>query len=327
MRSGIERRQALLRVGSLALLGSRVCAAPTQTGFVPHVLGANTAVTGYGLFEAVRLIRGLGFRTIEVQNLVGVPEPTPGVFPGFRFDRASDELKGRIRESLADFACVTTHLPYNGLEYFARTGKEAARAMETLEMSLEATAFLGAKIAVMHPKPCPDRSLAEAWPMMIRRFRRWGDIAKEHGFRLALETGYPLSVADFVRLVHEVDHKDVGAAIDVGHQSRYAELEQRVRPEDRGTPGGIAAYNDINIKLVERLGEKLIHFHIHDVEPESWREHKPLIHGFIDYPRLIERLRELDYQGVMVFEIGGPASEMPGYLADAKRQLQTCLRQ
>ena len=44
---------------------------------------------------------------------------------------------------------------------------------------------------------------------MIKRFRHWGDMAQQRGFRLALETGYPLSVAEFVRLIREIDHENV----------------------------------------------------------------------------------------------------------------------
>ena len=287
--------------------------------FPAHFIGANTAIEGYGLFECIDLLRRLGFRTIEVQDLDGVPEPTPGRYPGFRLHEADEELRARVREALQGFDCVTTHLPYWGLEYFSSEDKEARHGIETMERALETTAFLGAKIGVVHPKPGPGMSLKQTWPLMIRRFRRWGDLAKASGFRLALETGYPLSVEDFVRLVYEVDHDSVGATIDVGHQGRYQELVDRVNPEARGTPEGIRAYNDINMELVERLGEKLIHFHIHDIEPDTWVEHKPLIYGFIDYPRLLAQLREIRYQGLLVFEIGGPPAEMPGYLADAKR--------
>ncbi len=240
--------------------------------FVPHFLGANTAISGYGLFEAIDLLRKLGFQSIEIQNLLGTPEPTRDKYPGFRLDEADDDLKSRIKQALRDFQLVTTHLPYNGLEYFSPGGEQARIGMETMEMALEATAFLGAKIGVVHPKPGPGMSLKETWPFMIRRFRRWGDMAKAGGFRLALETGYPTSVDDFIRLVHEVDHDRVGATIDVGHQGRYEELARRVRPENRGT-------------------------------------------------RLIRRLREIKYEGVLVFEIGGPPAEMPTYLANAKRKL------
>ena len=40
---------------------------------------------------------------------------------------------------------------------------------------------------------------------------------------------------------------------------------------------------------------------------------------------MIRRLRELNYQGVLVFEIGGRPELMPGYLADVKRKLEEFL--
>lgn len=98
-----------------------------------------------------------------------------------------------------------------------------------------------------------------------------------------------------------------------------------MKPEDRGPAAGIKAYNDLNLELVDRLGAKLIHLHVHDIEPSTWREHKPMIYGFVDHERLIRRLREISYKGVMVLEIGGPAAEMPSYLQDAKRKLEQLL--
>ncbi len=54
---------------------------------------------------------------------------------------------------------------------------------------------------------------------MIRQFRHWCDIARQNIFRLAIKTGYPDSVKEFVRLIQEIDHSHVGATIDVEHQS------------------------------------------------------------------------------------------------------------
>ncbi|MCP5113480.1 MAG: sugar phosphate isomerase/epimerase [bacterium] len=307
-------------------LSSLACLIPARAAFVPYVVGANTAVTGYGLFEAIALIRKLGFPTIEVQNLVGVPEPTPGEFPGFELHRIDAAQKRRLTEALAGFEHITTHLPYTGLEYSAAPGPQATAGIDAVDRAIAATAFLGAKIAVLHPKPGPDMTLEQTWPIMLSRLRRWGEMAARAGFRIALETGFPRSVKDFVRLVEEVNHPHVGACLDVGHQSRYAELVARVAPSEKATKKGIRAYNDINIELVERLGGKLIHLHVHDIEPDTWKEHKPLIHGFVDYPRLLAKLGEIDYRGVLMFEIGGPPEEMPGFLADAKEKLEAYLR-
>ena len=93
--------------------------------FPKHLIGANTAINGYGLFAAIDLLRDLGFRTIEIQNLVGAPEPTAGKFPGFRWEQSNDELRDRIKTALKDFELITTHLPYQGLEYFGSAGEQA----------------------------------------------------------------------------------------------------------------------------------------------------------------------------------------------------------
>ena len=70
---------------------------------------------------------------------------------------------------------------------------------------------------------------------MIRQFRHWCDIARQNIFRLAIKTGYPDSVKEFVRLIQEIDHSHVGATIDVEHQKNYTELLARVNSADKGT--------------------------------------------------------------------------------------------
>jgi sugar phosphate isomerase/epimerase len=284
-------------------------------------IGANTAITGWGLLEAIGLLRGIGFDTIEIHPM-GTPEATPGKFPGFQFDALSSQQKQAIRSALRGFRLVTTHLPYTGLDYFAADDAVAEAAVKVVDIALEGSAYFGARIAVLHPKPGTGQTPASEWPAMLKRIRRWGDMARRHRMRIALETGYPASVKDFVRLVRELDHPAVGATIDVGHQSRYAELITKVKPEDRATPQGIRAYNDTTLAIVEALGPKVIHFHVHDIDPATWKEHLPLGTGFVDYPRLFRQLDEIGYRGALVLEIGGPAEQMKGHLEDGKRRIE-----
>jgi sugar phosphate isomerase/epimerase len=129
-------------------------------------------------------------------------------------------------------------------------------------------------------------------------------------------------VAGFVRLVKEIDHPAVGATIDVGHQSRYAELVARVKPEERGTPAGIRAYNDTTLALVEGLGPKAFHLHVHDIDPATWQEHRPLGTGFVDYARLFALLDRMKFGGYLIFEIAGKAEEMERHLRDGKKTLE-----
>ena len=281
-------------------------------------LGANTAVTGYDFFHAVELIRKLRFPAIEIHPM-GEIAATPGRFPGFEFDRLSDADKERMKAALRGFAHVTSHLPYTDLKTFSSFGPIRDFSRSRVEVALEGSAYFGSKLCVLHAEPAP---LEDTWNERLALYRRWGDLAKKHDMKIAIETGFPASVKDFVRLIQAIDHSHVGATLDVGHQKAYAELTAKIPADKKGSPEGVKTYNDTNVELVEKLGSKLFHLHIHDIEPDTWAEHKPLVHGFVDYPRLIAALRRIGYSEILMFEIGGPADQMPDYLAEAKRKLE-----
>ena len=288
------------------------------------VLGANTAMMGYGLYRAIDAVRRLGFPTIEIHPM-GVPQATPEKYPGFEFDTLADTEKKKLRQSLEGFRRVTTHLPYIGLSPFAGDPKIATESLRKINVAMEATAYFKAELAVLHIIAPKDRPSAEAWPLYVRQLREWGDYAAKHRFKLAFETGHPASVGEFVRLAREVNHDAVGCTIDVGHQRGYKELVARVKPADKGTPEGIRAYNDTTLAIIDGLREKVLHLHVHDIDPATWAEHKPIGTGFVDYPRLIAKLRQIDYRGLLMFEIGGPGSEIEAVLADSKRKLEAFL--
>ncbi len=320
-----NRRQFLACASGWAAWGCGSSETPAQSAesvqaafeLAPYVVGANTAITGWGFFDAVKLVEEIGFRTIEVQNLMGRLEPTPGSWPGFRWGETPGEDRERIVASLRPFEYVTVHLPYPESTPYIEAGAE--KAVRALERELETAESVGARLAVLHPQPHGTDLYAD-WATAVERIRRWGSMAADRGFKLACETGTPNSVPDLVRFVEEIGHDNVGVTLDVGHQAGFEELAG-IEKASYAAEESVRAYNDLNIKIVESLGEKLIHFHVHDIEPETWAEHKPLIHGFIDYPRLIGKLREIEYAGVLVFEIGGDADKMPGYLRDAKSKL------
>jgi sugar phosphate isomerase/epimerase len=306
-------------LGALPAAGLRAAAARR-----PWAIGANTAITGWGLLEAIELLRRIGFAAIEIHPM-GAPEPTPGQYPGFRFDELTAGQQQEIRAALRGFRHVTTHLPYTGLDYFAADPAVASVAVKNVDVALQGSAYFGAELAVLHPKSGSGQTEAGQWKAMREGIRRWGDMARRHKMRIALETGYPASVAGFVRLVQEVGHPAVGAAIDVGHQSRYAELVAKVKPQDRATPAGIRAYNDTTLAIVEGLGPKVIHFHVHDIDPATWKEHLPLGTNFVDYPRLFAALERIRYRGHLIFEIGGKPEEMERHLRDGKWRFESLL--
>jgi sugar phosphate isomerase/epimerase len=315
----IETTRRSFLVGAAGGMLTAPCLAAGRP--MPTMLGANTAVTGYGLIEAIELIRQLEFPAIEIQPM-GVPQPTEGEFPGFDFDRLSGAQKRRIRRELSGFSHVTSHLPYVDLHSLSRFAPVAEFSRSRVETAIEGSAYFGSELVVLHPEEVRGRSLEQSWTEMIALYRRWGDMAKARKMKMALETGFPRSVREFTELIEAIDHSHVGATLDVGHQAHYTELLKRLGDRERGTPEATKAYNDVNMELVERLGPKLFHLHIHDIDPMTWAEHKPLEHGFVDYPRLLEALDRVDYKGILMFEIGGDPTRMADYLREAKKKLE-----
>ncbi len=317
----LNRRAFLSFAGGWATASLVGCIEPEPASdqspfeFVPHIVGANTAIQGAAFFEAIDIVQGLGFRTLEVLLVLGRLEATPDQHPGFRFNELTGEQKEKIRAALMPFDQVTVHLPFSGSYMLP----DEDNAVADLEISIEATGFMGAKVAVLHPQPRGTK-LEENRQTVIERTRKWGSMAADRGFQIACETSVPPSIPGLVRFIEEINHDNVGVTLDVGHQSGFEELSH-IKPEEYGTPERIKAYNDVNVKIVETLGDKLFHLHVHDIEPHTWNEHKPLVHGFIDYPRLLSALRRIRYPGVLIFEIGGEGDKMPDYLRDSKQKL------
>lgn len=312
----MRRRDCL--IGSFAL-------ALRAAGPGKDSIGANTAMAGYGLYQAIDALRRGGFATIEIHTM-GAPAAIPGKFPGFEFGAMADAEKRRLRRSLQGFRHVTTHLPYADLSPFAPDREIAGESLRKISLALDATAYFGAELAVLHVVPPKGVEFGEVRASAIRRIREWGDFAAAHRFKIGVETGYPASVEEFVAFVKAVGHDAVGCTIDVGHQSRYKELAARVRPEERSTLAGIRAYNDTTHAIIDGLPGKIFHFHVHDIARATWQEHRPIGTGFVDYPRLIEKLRQIDYRGLLVLEIAGPGTEIERLIADGKRRLEAYLQ-
>lgn len=283
-------------------------------------IGANTAIQGYSLSQAIQLIRQLHFPVIEIHPM-GRPQPTPKVFPGFQFDQLTTTEKAQIRAQLKPFQRITTHLPYSRLNWLSLKPEEKQEAIKTIDIALEGSAHFGASLAVLHPQPINHDTWKHRQSEYVDLIRRWATRAAELGVRVAIETGFPYSVNDFFSLIETIAHPNVGATIDVGHQGRFLELAT-IPAENRALPPSVRAYNDTTISLLNKLGPKIFHLHVHDIDPSTWVEHKPLVHDFVDYPRLFQTLHAIKYNGALVLEIGGPPEEMPANLKAARQKLQ-----
>ena len=284
-------------------------------------IGANTAIQGYSLSQAIQLIKVLQFEVIEIHPM-GRPQPTPKVFPGFQFDQLTSAEKSQIRAQLKPFKQITTHLPYSGLNWLSANPQEKQKAIQTVDIALEGSAYFGARTAVLHPQTLTQETWKARQGEYTEAILRWATNAAKLGVKIAVETGFPHSIDDFVSLIQSINHPNLGATIDVGHQGRFIELTSKIPAESRSLPASIKAYNDTTNTILARLGPKVFHLHVHDIDPETWVEHKPLVHNFVDYPRLYQTLASIDYKGSLALEIGGPPEQMPANLKEARAKLQ-----
>ena len=329
----LSRREFLAGTISVATVSKGGWAVPPKSSDSP-MIGSSAYILHLGLYEAIETIRELGFQAIELHP-EGRAEPMPHRRPGFHFDRLREAEKQKLRKAVEPFRRVSIHLPFHGLRpfYWRRFPSVAEFSIEQLKIAMEATAFLGAEMAVIHgPTRLSGKDLEQAWPKILRLYREFGDMAAKRKFRLAIETGHPRggqagdmpisppSVSDFVRLIREIDHDEVGCAVDLGHQYLYKEFRAQVNLKKPGRPDDIRIYNDVTHDIIDQLADKVFHFHMGDIDPIYWRDQKPIGAGGVDFPRLIEKLNKIQYKGLLIFELTAP--NMRKNLAESKRLLE-----
>jgi sugar phosphate isomerase/epimerase len=318
----MERRQ-FLKSGMLTVGTVLADSAGLLAALDSAVIGANV-ISGLGFYESLETLRKLGFRSVEIHPM-GLVQATPRHLPGFYFDRLTETEKRKIQGALKGFQHLSFHLPWVDWHPFSHFPPIAEFSIQQLKIALEAVSFFGAELANAHVARSEDRTWEEVWPEVVQRFREWGDLAAKGRFRLTIETGggSPPSVRDFVRLIREIEHPSVGCTVDVGHEIYFEEFQGQVKPADRSTPAGLRAYNDIIHRVIDQLGDKIFHLHVHDIDPGTWTDHHPIGTGVIDFPRLISKLNQMQYKGLLILEIAAP--DMVSSLADSKQRLEQYL--
>ena len=246
------------------------------------------SLAGYGLFEALRVARDLGFRS--VMGLPSGPNArhSLGTFPTFGLPNRDEAHVQRLRAALRPFRRVSVHQAWNTeWREWIDCAADLRAGMLTVHAGLPARLALAA----------PDRGDPRDW------LRRIADVAQARGIRVGVENEGG-TVGAFVHLIRTADHPNLGATLDVGHCAAFA----RVRTLDRAAPKAEELNSTIEA-LVRDLGEKLFLLHLHNVRAVDWRDHRSVPHGVIDYPRLFDSLSSTGYSGGFDIELEEPERE------------------
>jgi sugar phosphate isomerase/epimerase len=169
---------------------------------------------------------------------------------------------------------------------------QARRQEDTDRLSrhIEIAAELGVRNVVMHPggrqgaTTCAERDRVMA--LNVRAFRRLGDVAGDVGVRIGLENlmrrgaSMPYEMLD---LLSAIDHPAIGITLDTSHA------------------------NVVGLDLptvIGEFGQHLIATHISDNDG-SGDQHLTPGNGDIDWPPVVQALRQVGYEGLFNLEIPG----------------------
>lgn len=267
-------------------------------------LGSNTAsLAGLGLEEALEETARAGFQAVEMLAFDSM-EHSAGPIAGFWFDALSKTRRKRIFKLLEPFESRAMHLPFADERLMSYNRRIAELSRELVEEGIRAAKFFGASTAILHldaPTNMGGQPLGRHRRRAIDLLRRLADYAANRSVRLGMETMYPRSIHDFAGLVHETGHPALGATLDVGHVWQAAELDElrSAKPTRRL----LKRLNEVECELIDLLGPKLFHVHLHGLDPETLRDHRLPDTGVLDFPRIFAALDQIGYEGMLSLEL------------------------
>ena len=230
------------------------------------------------LVDSLRAIKALGFKYVELMTA------PPHLWPPSFSTQSRRELRNLIEELELELVAINpTFLDINMASPNPGIRTESVRQiMGQITLAHD----VGARIIVVmigkrHPLLAP--SVEFVW----REFAREGVLrcvehAEKHKVIFGLENGPSLFIetAEAMRdILHEVDSPWMKAVFDVANATMAEDVESGL----------------------ETIKNELIHVHLSDTDSGKW-SHAPVGMGVIDFKRVAEKLREIDFSGVSILE-------------------------
>lgn len=263
----------------------------------PSRIGVSTAgLLDRDIVTALKDGRTALFDSVEVSAFEGY-HFAGGQVPGFSFDQMDDAAREELWAATAEYAEVAVHAPFKDVVMFAAEESVLEASRVAISHSIEAAGYLGASVVTTHIKPVLTPERMEYRSTITEFYRALGDMAEERGVMIGIETGSPADGEALAELVGEIGHAAVGVTVDVG----WCE-----RPEMTGDRAEeIAAYNDVVEATIRACGDRICHFHMHDIVLEPAASHIPCGEGVIDFLRIFQTAYEIGYGGQFILEVFG----------------------
>jgi L-ribulose-5-phosphate 3-epimerase len=255
---------------------------------------------GTGVQDAMRAAKRAGFDGIELA-LGEDGELSPST---------SDADAAKIRQAAADIGLEISSFA-SGLGWkYPLIGDDAgarAKAMDLTRHALRLAKALGADCVLSVPGTVNEAvPYDEAYARCVATYKELGPDAEAAGVYLGIENvwnKFLLSPLEMARIVDEIKMPYVGAFFDVGN----------------------VLVNGFPQQWIRILGRRIRKVHIKDFKTSigNIQGFTTLLNGDVNWPAVVEALKEIGYDGYLVAEVGPPNKTFPEHLIEDTSRAMT----
>ncbi|MCQ2796132.1 MAG: sugar phosphate isomerase/epimerase [Bacilli bacterium] len=245
-------------------------------------------------YEALDYIKEAGYEAFDLTIFWESARDSLGVVSNYQ------ELVKRFKEYMdkLGLVCRQTHA------YFTSgiSPELIEKRFKIISQDIKVSKLVGAKICVIHP--IWELSLDEN----VKFIKRFIPLIHELDIKLAIENVWGVkdnkpsimcssTASNLKELLDKLNDDHIGACVDIGH----AEM------------GNL---NTSASSIIKTLKDKVFTLHIHDNDKYSDLHQLPYS-GSIDFTSVLDALKEINYQGDIVFEVSHCYMNMPKELYPA----------
>ena len=132
---------------------------------------------------------------------------------------------------------------------------------------------------------------------MIKIVHKIGDFAESFGVKIGIENDGG-TISSYLKLFEKIKHPCIGATLSVGHCAFFKEVLLIENLSEQ-----IEILNRVIINLIQTLRRRIFLLHVHNVEFISWRDHRSLPNGVVNFLALINALMNIGYEGFFIIEL------------------------
>jgi sugar phosphate isomerase/epimerase len=259
---------------------------------------ATGACPSLSILETLDAVAGSGVGAVEIG--------TPPRHFDLRQPAQIEAVAERLRHH--GLQAISIHAPFGaGLDLADPLELHRRAGLDAISAAARAIKRLGGRIVVVHPSDLPRHAhdVSSRLHDSARGLAEVSRACRQEGLTLAVESPLPHLIGghpdEFAWLLQRMD-ADAGVCLDTGHTSLGRHWH----------------------RFLEVSTRRLVHVHVSDNHGHA-DDHLPPGEGALDWRDIAQSLREVDYRGWLMLELGCPGGGLPEYFRRAVARAGTLL--